>query len=377
VPLKVLQICHDYEGPFRDVCYQYNQAFREHDVTTVYVCGAASDRVAEDTGGDRVIFFEQPNRSMRGIKFRTIFRIARLFRENRFDVVVAHRYKPIYFAGVMSYFFPIKVLLAVAHEHDVYRRPTRKLFITFWCPEIICIGVSETVSRNIEQYCGPLSDDGRLFTLPHALDHSRITRLHERAEAREALGISGDAQCFGTIGRLVDKKDHEVLVAGFADYLEREGDERSCLVIIGSGPREQLLRQQCADLGIEQRVIFTGHLADAYKYLKALDVFVLTSGTMEAFGMVLLEAMLAKLPVISSDAPGPREVVAGTALLFATGDAGSLAEQLIVASRMSSEAREELAGSGFERLCNEYSMEAFRRRLHAIEPLKSLGFGEE
>ncbi|MDZ7686635.1 MAG: glycosyltransferase [Gammaproteobacteria bacterium] len=65
-------------------------------------------------------------------------------------------------------------------------------------------------------------------------------------------------------------------------------------------------------------------MPDAYRLLKAFDAFVLSSGPLEAFGVVLLEAMLARLPIVSSTAPGPVEVVGDSALTFAVGDDGAL-----------------------------------------------------
>lgn len=330
--------------------------------------------MAADTGGDEVLFFEQTSPSMRGIKFATIFRLAKLFREHTFDIVVAHRYKPIYFAGVMSYFFPIKVLLAVAHEHDVFRRPTRTLFITFWCRNIVCIGVSESVNRNIEKYCGPLASRGRLYTLPHAVDLEDANRIMEARTAREALGIPADAFCFGTVGRLVVKKDHEVLLGAFA-MATRTVD--AVLVIVGGGPREFHLKDLARSLAIEDKVIFTGHVDDAFRYLKALDVFVLPSGTMEAFGMVLLEAMLARLPVISSNAPGPAEVVGDCAVTFEAGDETALAVCVDRVYRMSDAERDALAARGFERLRRHYTLTSFEARVHRIPPIAALGLDDE
>lgn len=371
--LHILQICHDYEGPFRGVCHQYAEAFADHHVTTLFLCGEQRQEVEAAVGGDEVIFLEQSRADMRGIKFTTLFRIAGLFRRQRFDVVVAHRYKAIYIAGIMSYFFPISILLAVAHEHGVYRRRTRSLFINFWRRNITCIGVSESVSRDIERYCGPLAARGRLYTLPHALDVDAAGGLVGRVEARQALGLDTEAFCFGTIGRLVDKKDHETLLSGFGKFCTRHPEAKILLVMVGGGPEETRLRRLADELGIAERVRFAGHVHGAARYLKALDVFVLSSGIQEAFGMVLLEAMLARLPLISSDAPGPREVVGEAAHLFNTGNVDSLANQLEALYKMSAAERAQLGQKGRDRLEAEFSQAAFNRRLWSIPDIAATG----
>jgi glycosyltransferase involved in cell wall biosynthesis len=75
-------------------------------------------------------------------------------------------------------------------------------------------------------------------------------------------------------------------------------------------------------------VIFTGQIANGRRYFRAFDVFALTSDN-EPFGMVLLEAMAAGLPIISSDSGGAREVVNTKSQLFPLGDSLALAKRLI------------------------------------------------
>ena len=369
--LRVLQISHDYEGPFRSICRQFANAFSGHDVTTVYVCGKADAEVEANSASDRVIFLEQSNRAMRGIKLGTLFRIAALFRKQHFDIVIAHRYRPIYFAGVMSYFFRIPVTLAVIHEHNVFRRLSRRLFITFWCPDIICIGVSDSVSRDIERACGPLLARGRLYTLPNALDIAIEKDMLDGPAAREHLGLPAEGFCFGTVGRLVDKKDYDILLQAFARYCNDSAPE-AMLAIVGGGPEALRLQALARDLGIETRVHFTGHVAAAYRYIRAFDVFVMASGAREAFGVVLLEAMLARLPIISSDAPGPAEVVGDTALLFASGRADELAGRLVEARGMETAALAELANAGHDRLLQNYTLDAFRDRIQALPAIRAV-----
>lgn len=370
--LRILQISHDYAGPFRGVCHQYACAFAGHEVTTLYICGHRNDDVIAQTGGDQVLFFERPSRAMRGIKLRTLFKVAKLFRGQTFDVVVAHRYKPIYLAGVMSYFFRIPVLLAVAHEHRVFKRLSRRRFITFWRRSIICVGVSRSVSLDIEHDCGPLASRGRLITLPHALDVGAASNIYSRRESRQALGVGQGAFCFGTVGRLVDKKEQGVLLAAFRQFLDTCGDVDVVLLIIGAGPEEQRLKRYAQQHAMADRVVFAGHVDDAYRYMSALDVFVLPSGVAEAFGIVLLEAMLASLPIISSDAPGPAEVVGSAALLFRTGDANDLADRLRAVHEMTAAERHRLARAGHDRLCEEYTMDAFRQRVWAIPGIRKM-----
>lgn len=364
--LNVLQISHSYEGPFRAVCNQYAGAFSDHHVTTVYLRGKESPDVVEETGGDRVIFLDQV--SLKGLKILTILRVASLLRKESFDVVIAHRYKPMYIVGLLSHFFAIKVLLGVAHEHGVFKRFFRSLFLGYGCRKMNVIAVSETVKKDVLE-CVPFGDtDDRVFTLHHAIDPDQANDLMMRREARQALGMAQDGFYFGTVGRLVPKKQHEILIEGFAEAnLPAAG-----LIVLGGGRRKPALMEQARRLGIDDRVTFAGEVTGAWRYFRAFDVFVLTSGGDEAFGIVLLEAMLAGLPIISSDAPGPKEVVGNTGLLFTSGDSRDLARNMEKLAGMSDEELRAMTSAATARLRQHFSTDAFNERFWSLPPVVHL-----
>ncbi|MAV27737.1 MAG: hypothetical protein CMQ05_16790 [Gammaproteobacteria bacterium] len=348
--MNVLQICHDAKGPFVDICKQYAGAFPSDSVTTVYLCGPADDGVAHGTGGDRVLFFEFDTAAMRGVKWRVLTRLAAVMRETDFDVVIAHRYKCIYLAGVLSYAYRPRALLGVVHEHNVLKRPTRSMFVRWWCRHLVLLAVSDSVARNIQQYCGELS--GRLFTVYHAVREDLQVRLLNRTDARSALDLTMAGEAFVCVGRLVRKKNHALLI----DALHRSKLDIH-LSIIGDGPLRSSLEQQVDRLGMTKRVVFHGHVKEAFRYLKAFDGLVLASGGEEAFGMALLEACVAELPIVCSDAGGPGEL--GIAdLVFEAGNADVLADRLVELTQLQSR-------SSQERL-QHFTMDTFSRRMTTV-----------
>ena len=260
--LKVIQICHDYEGPFQTICRQYNAAFENAHVTTLYLRGKPNEGVVERTGGNEVVFLDQGKGALSGIKWTTIFQVYRLFRRSSFDLAIAHRYKSIYLAGLMSYFFRLNLVLAVAHEHKVFKRITRSLFLTFWRKQIVVLGVSASVTQDVESYCPGLKDQGRLYTLNNAIDMNQKAQLKSRAEAREQLGLDPNDFLLGTVGRLVVKKNHTLLLNAFA---KSEVPDGAKLLLIGSGPEEMSLRKLANKLSIEDQLVFLGHVPEAYR----------------------------------------------------------------------------------------------------------------
>lgn len=110
-----------------------------------------------------------------------------------------------------------------------------------------------------------------------------------------------------TVGNLKPVKNHPLLLRAFA--LLQQPDAR--LMLLGQGQNEAALRQLAFDLGIADRVIFAGFHPDPTPFYDTADLFVLSSDH-EGFGNVIVEALSAGLPVVSTDCPsGPAEILKG------------------------------------------------------------------
>ncbi len=357
--LKVLQLCHDYEGPFRQICHQYNKALTDAEVTTVYLRGKPDDNVTRVTGGDRVIYLELPEGSLRGIKFSSIFQLAKIFRAYRFNLVIAHRYKAIYLAGIMSYFFAHVQIFGVAHEHNVFKRITRSLFVTFWRRNIEIIAVSASVAKDIVASCPALGEQNRVHVLGHAI--SSDSELLTQELARQQLDVVGDRFVFGTVGRLIEKKQFDRLLAAFA---KADLGEHCLLVVVGTGPKAEALHNQAETLGLSGRVIFTGQIDQAITHLRAFDCFVFPSGNEEAFGVVLLEAMFAGLPILASSAPGPDDVLGDIGLRYQ--DQKDFVQKLRDVYQLNDDQRQVLGVASKARFEESFTLEHFVTKFHAL-----------
>lgn len=141
------------------------------------------------------------------------------------------------------------------------------------------------------------------------------------------LAAMGDCPVIATAGRLVPVKDHWTLLRAFA---ELRASRSARLVIFGEGPLAAELQAYAEQSGIGPDVLFAGYVNDPGACYAAADLFVLSS-TSEGFGNVLVEAMAAGVPVVSTDAPhGPREILDGGRFgaLVPVGDATALADAM-------------------------------------------------
>jgi N-acetyl-alpha-D-glucosaminyl L-malate synthase BshA len=153
-----------------------------------------------------------------------------------------------------------------------------------------------------------------------------------------------------------------------------QNEEEAILLMIGDGPEREKAEQQAKDLGIYSKVKFLGKTTEIKKLLCMSDLFLLTSAT-ESFGLVALEAMAAKVPVISSNAGGIREVnVHGvTGYLATIGDVETMANYSLELLQ-NPELHQEFRNNAYER-AKEFSMdtivpkyeEVYNRALSSIQ----------
>jgi glycosyltransferase involved in cell wall biosynthesis len=120
-------------------------------------------------------------------------------------------------------------------------------------------------------------------------------------------------------------------------------------------------------LGLSDIVEFKGRVESVVEHLNNADAFVLSS-RWEGFGLVVAEAMACELPVVSTDAGGPSEIIeeGQTGHLARRGSAADLSEKLVRVMGMSSEEREVLGNRGRQRIQNRYSVEQMVQRWRDI-----------
>lgn len=321
----VLQFCHGYDGPFLDCARQYAALFAgtPYKVCTVYLTGKPSAEVEQGSASDEVIFLDYSSRDVRGLKLKAIRDLKRIAASRDFKLCIAHRFKPIYIALLGSE-LPV---LGVQHAFGVYQRRSRQWFVNCFRRRLSLLGVSDAV-RDDMRACLPGWPAERIETLYNRIDIAAVQAAQcSRTVAREALALPQDAWVIGNVGRLHPDKDQVTLIRAFAQALPAL-PAGSLLAIMGSGRLETALKRLASELGVGDSVRFLGQVANGRNYFKAFDVFALSSDH-EPFGMVLLEAMAAGVPLIGSDCGGGREVVAGCGRLFPLGDAAALARALV------------------------------------------------
>ncbi|WP_411381420.1 glycosyltransferase [Pseudomonas sp. MPB26] len=364
----VLQFCHGYDGPFLDCARQYASLFADsgYKVTTVFLTGVADPEVAAACASDEVLFMEYSSKAIRGLKLGAIAEMRKIAASRHFSFCIAHRAKPIYIALLATRL----QVIGVHHAFGDYQRRGRRLFASIFHKRLSLLAVSDAVRDDIRR-CLPKWPQARIQTLYNRIDVEALQALQvSRDEARDALGLSPDEWVVGNVGRLHPDKDQATLLKGFALALKQLPAE-SRLAILGTGRLEQDLKALARELGIADKVLFLGQVPDARRYFRAFDVFALSSDH-EPFGMVLLEAMAAGVPLLATACGGAREVVEGVGILFPLGDAEHLAQGLEHLAAMDQQQRRQCAELMLERLHARFSDQAVRAAFWQLPPVIEL-----
>lgn len=259
----------------------------------------------------------------------------------QFDALWVHGYARFdsLLAMLVGRLLGIRVLVRdEATLHSKARGPVRRVLkrLFFALLRGLCDGFIVIGTQNAAYYRQHGISEQRMFLVPYAVDNQFFQTGAEAARRRhpglrQTLGIDPDAPVILCVGRLLDIKRPDTLLAAYAQVADVPGLPQPWLVFVGDGPMQAPLAAEAARLGLS-RVRFAGFAGqDRLPAFYAMaDVFVLPS-EWEPWGLVVNEAMSCGLPVIVSDRVGcGADLVRDgeTGLVVPVGNADALAAAL-------------------------------------------------
>lgn len=165
------------------------------------------------------------------------------------------------------------------------------------------------VSKAVKQFLikNKLAKDGKISVVYNGITPmTKKIGENEISAFKSEYGIEGKDIVIGTVGSFNEQKDTKTLIQAVAKMIKKWPNIK--LVLVGKGHLRRKLEHLAKRLKIEDRVIFTGVLTNVLPALKSFDIFVLPSLS-EAFGITLLEAMKAGVPIIATKVGGIPEII--------------------------------------------------------------------
>jgi len=201
------------------------------------------------------------------------------------------------------------VPIRIAHSHTGNREEdaglSRRAYLSLMSSLIVRnatvgVAVSELAGDSL---VGSWKTDRRWHLLPYGIDMRRFVPVIDRTSLRTSLGIRSGALVVGHVGRFVDVKNHRKFL-DVAKELSRL-DPSLHFLLVGDGPLQSQVEAEIFAAGLTGRFTLTGNRADVPQILQgAMDVFLFPS-KYEGLPIALMEAQLAGLPCVASDAITP------------------------------------------------------------------------
>lgn len=305
-----------------------------------------------------------------GFDWRCARRLAALLRRERVDLIHAHQYTPFFYALAARHLRSRPPILFTEHGRwfPDFPRPKRMLFNrALLGRRDRVVGVGEAVRRAL------INNEGipaaRVEVIYNGVDLTPYRdpardRAMIRQTAREGLGIPDSALLIAQVARLDDLKDHATAVRAMARVAT--AIPLSLLLIVGEGPERTRIERIIKELNLAQHVRLVGTRSDVPDILQAADLFLLSSKS-EGIPLTVIEAMAARLPVVSTDVGGVGEiVVAGeTGLLTPAGDDAALAAAAIELLN-DAPRRARLGEQGYRRAIDKFDESRMHRDYRAL-----------
>lgn len=248
------------------------------------------------------------------------YKISKIAKENQVNLIHTHTGATHGLALLAKFFFPLPRLV-VSRRVDFHINKNPLSLRKYYSKRI---DYFLTVSNRIKEV---LIEDGvrpeKVVTVYSGIDLNKFAVAGNKKKLLEEFNLSKDTVIVGNVAALVDHKDHETMLRAISQI---QTSIKFVFFIVGAGELEQKLKSLVTELGITDKVIFTGFRNDIKDFYALFDIFTLTSKE-EGLGTSVLDAMANKLPIVATSGGGISEMLQDGigALLAPVGDYTMLA----------------------------------------------------
>lgn len=275
-----------------------------------------------------------------GIDFSLPFRLRRVFKDEKIDIVHTHNHAPMLYGTLGARLAGIRAIFNTIHGREK-KIKNKAIWSMVWKMNSRIITISQDAKKELVKHSG--INPEKIGVIYNGIDISRFKKS----------GV--DNNIIGTVSRLSLEKDNFTMLEAFKIITSRF--DNVSLVIAGDGPLRESLKSKVESLKLEDKVQFLGFRNDIPEILSGFDVFALSSLT-EGISISLLEAMASGKPVVATNVGGNPEVVVNgeTGLLVPPKDPAKMAEA-IIKILSDKEMAKRMAEAGRKRAEEKFSLE--------------------
>jgi glycosyltransferase involved in cell wall biosynthesis len=292
-----------------------------------------------------------------------IMRLASYMKRERFDLVQTYLWTANTWARLAARLAQVPRIVASERNVDIWEESYKRL-LGRWLARSTdrIIANSEAVRRYLLDR-GGLSAD-KVLTIYNGVNLDRFRTPCDPRQRRAEIGLPEGAILAGCVARLELAKDHATLFQAIALLGQRRPNLH--LAVIGDGSEREGLARLANELGLRDRIHFTGFRTDSAEWLQSVDLSVLSS-VKEGLSNTVIESMAAARPVVATAVGGNAEVVheGETGFLVPPRQPAELAEALARATA-SPDSMQRLGLAGRDRVESLFSVRSMVRRTEQL-----------
>lgn len=252
------------------------------------------------------------------------WRIATYCKKANIDVVHCHDSHAHTFAWMAAALFGLSTPIVVSRRVDFPISPSSYYKYNHKAiKSIICVSdfIRQVVAESV-------ADSGKVAVVHDGVDLKAFDDIVPM-DLHAKYNIPRDRRIVGNVAALAGHKDHMTMVRAIKHYVASYSDPVHFVIVGGDDGEKENVQRYLQAHGLASYVTLTGFVRTPKAHLKAFDLFLFTS-KMEGLGTSVIDAMVAGVPIVSTQAGGLREIVLDgeTALAARVGDAEQIAESV-------------------------------------------------
>lgn len=268
-----------------------------------------------------------------------LYKLAKLIRENKYDIVHGHLYFATLYSRLLAFLGIAPRVVSSLHNLGYDSYPAKTIFkkLRKWLDgytarkfDTVTVAVSKAVAEHFVNHFG--LTDVRVILNCVSTNGLGADKAVEMRKIREGLGIPQDSFLIACVGHFVEEKGHRYLIEALT-ILQQKHNITPKLLLVGKGPLLYKLKELIISHNLNDYVLIKDYVPHEVlmRWMRSVDLYVQPS-THEGFPIVVTEAMALEKPVVASAVGGLPELIENhiSGVLVKPRDPDALAEAIYI-----------------------------------------------
>lgn len=290
-----------------------------------------------------------------------VFWLVKYLKKNNIDAIFFCQSSHFKYASVAAKIAGLeKVIYRRALAKPINNRFYNKLFLKYCITDLMFIS-KVTRDESLKYISSDYFSREKMKLIYNGVKVNDFSNPNIKTDIKEEFGIKDNELIIGNIGRLCRQKAQHYLIEALPKVLKEFNNIK--VLLVGSGGKKEVFKDRVKELGIENKVIFTGFREDIPSILKQID-FMVHTAIYEGCPWIILEGMMVGVPIVATDSTSlPEFIVDGeTGYLAENKNSDDIAQKVI--NMINNQDRDKMGERAAEIARNQFS---FKRMIDDIE----------